>query len=102
MVYTDETCESRSKRTADKYATDMRVTDPAVREKVSTTYYNRSKRYGETKTKYASNTTGMRAWAQPCATAIQPPTPSLEVFKLTRPSINRTDRAAPTTARAAT
>lgn len=60
-MYTDEAYKSRSKRIADKYATDMKITDPAMRKKISTAYYNRSKRYGETKTKYASDTTGMGA-----------------------------------------
>ncbi|AMJ64600.1 hypothetical protein [Hymenobacter sp. PAMC 26628] len=60
-MYTDEAYKSRSKRIADKYATDMKITDPAMREKISTAYYNRSKRYGEMKTKYASDTTGMGA-----------------------------------------
>lgn len=59
-VYADETYESRSKRVADKYATDMRITDPAIRKRISTSHYNRSKCYCETKTKYASDTTGTR------------------------------------------
>ncbi len=60
-MYTDEAYKSRSKRIADKYATDMKITDPAMRDKISTAYYNRSKRYGDMKTKYASDTTGMGA-----------------------------------------
>lgn len=60
-TYTDEAYKARSKRIADKYAADMKITDPAMREKISTAYYNRSKRYGEMKTKYASDTTGMGA-----------------------------------------
>ncbi|AWM34741.1 hypothetical protein [Hymenobacter nivis] len=60
-IYTDEAYKSRSKRIANKYATDMKITDPAMREKISTAYYNRSKRYGDMKTKYASDTTGMGA-----------------------------------------
>ena len=60
-MYTDDAYKARSQRIADKYAADMKITDAAQREKIRTAYYNRSKRYGELHTKYASDTTGMAA-----------------------------------------
>ena len=39
----------------------MKITDPAMQSKIRTAYYNRSKRYGEMKSKYGSDTTGMAA-----------------------------------------
>jgi len=50
---------TRSNRVSEKFITDMKITDPAVQSKVRTAYYNRSKRYGEMTSKYASDTTGM-------------------------------------------
>ncbi|RZK16417.1 MAG: hypothetical protein EOO56_19985 [Hymenobacter sp.] len=50
---------TRSSRVSEKFITDMKITDPAMQGKVRTAYYNRSKRYGEMKSKYASDTTGM-------------------------------------------
>jgi hypothetical protein len=50
---------SRSNRVSEKYISDMKITDPAMQGKIRTAYYNRSKRYGEMKSKYASDTTGM-------------------------------------------
>ena len=50
---------SRSQRVADKFVADMKITDEATKNKIRTAYYNRSKRYGEMKSKYASDTTGM-------------------------------------------
>jgi hypothetical protein len=50
---------SRSSRVSEKFITDMKITDPAMQSKVRTAYYNRSKRYGEMTSKYASDTTGM-------------------------------------------
>lgn len=52
---------TRSQQIADKYASDMKITDEATRAKLRTAYYNRSKRYGEMKSRYASDTTGMAA-----------------------------------------
>jgi hypothetical protein len=52
---------SRSQRVSEKFITDMKITDPAMQSKVRTAYYNRSKRYGEMKSKYSSDTTGMAA-----------------------------------------
>jgi hypothetical protein len=52
---------SRSNRVSEKFITDMKITDPAMQGKIRTAYYNRSKRYGEMKSKYASDTTGMAA-----------------------------------------
>lgn len=52
---------SRSQRVADKFVADMKITDEAAKAKIRTAYYNRSKRYGEMKGKYASDTTGMSA-----------------------------------------
>ncbi|RZL06219.1 MAG: hypothetical protein EOO62_19335 [Hymenobacter sp.] len=57
----DETYHSRGNRMADKFASDMKITDDATKEKLRTAYYNRSKRYGEMHSKYASDTTGMGA-----------------------------------------
>ena len=50
---------TRSSKVSDKFIADMKITDPAMQSKVRTAYYNRSKRYGEMKSKYASDTTGM-------------------------------------------
>ena len=52
---------SRSQRVADKFVSDMKITDEATKNKIRTAYYNRSKRYGEMKSKYSSDTTGMAA-----------------------------------------
>ncbi|MGI4862358.1 MAG: hypothetical protein ACRYFZ_00430 [Janthinobacterium lividum] len=52
---------TRSSRVSEKFITDMKITDPAMQSKVRTAYYNRSKRYGEMKSKYATDTTGMAA-----------------------------------------
>ena len=52
---------SRSNRVSEKFITDMKITDPAMQGKVRTAYYNRSKRYGEMTSKYATDTTGMGA-----------------------------------------
>ena len=52
---------SRSQRVADKFVSDMKITDEATKNKIRTAYYNRSKRYGEMTSKYASDTTGMAA-----------------------------------------
>ena len=60
-IYNDNAYKARSQRIADKYAVDMKITDPALRTKIRTAYYNRSKRYGELHTKYASDTTGIAA-----------------------------------------
>lgn len=68
-MYTDEAYKARSQRIADKYAADMKMTDPAMREKIRTAYYNRSKRYGEMHSKYATDTTGMAAATRDANTA---------------------------------
>lgn len=52
---------TRSRTVSDKFISDMKITDPAMQGKIRTAYYNRSKRYGEMKSKYASDTTGMAA-----------------------------------------
>jgi len=52
---------SRSNRVSEKFISDMKITDPAMQGKIRTAYYNRSKRYGEMTSKYASDTTGMGA-----------------------------------------
>ncbi len=57
----DETYHSRGNRMADKFATDMKISDQATREKLRTAYYNRSKRYDDMMSKYQSDTTGMSA-----------------------------------------
>ena len=45
-IYKGNAYKARSQRIADKYAADMKITDPALRTKIRTAYYNRSKRYG--------------------------------------------------------
>jgi len=50
---------TRSQRVSEKFITDMKITDPGMQSKVRTAYYNRSKRYGEMQSRYASDTTGM-------------------------------------------
>ena len=57
----DEAYHSRGNRMADKFATDMKISDQATREKLRTAYYNRSKRYDDMMGKYQSDTTGMSA-----------------------------------------
>jgi len=57
----DEAYHSRGNRMADKFATDMKISDEATREKLRTAYYNRSKRYDDMMGKYQSDTTGMGA-----------------------------------------
>ncbi|RZK32452.1 MAG: hypothetical protein EOO57_14980 [Hymenobacter sp.] len=52
---------TRANRVSEKFITDMKITDPAMQGKIRTAYYNRSKRYGEMKSKYGSDTTGMAA-----------------------------------------
>ncbi|GEM_PF-608817 len=52
---------SRSQQVADKFVSDMKITDEATKNKIRTAYYNRSKRYGELRSKYQSDTTGMAA-----------------------------------------
>ena len=61
IVDNDEMYKQRATRVADKYIADMKVTDAAMQEKIRTAYYNRAKRYGETRTKYTTDTTGMAA-----------------------------------------
>ncbi|MFD1872289.1 hypothetical protein [Hymenobacter bucti] len=52
---------TRSNRVSEKFITDMKITDPAMQGKIRTAYYNRSKRYSEMTSKYATDTTGMAA-----------------------------------------
>jgi hypothetical protein len=52
---------TRSQRVADKFVSDMKISDEATKNKIRTAYYNRSKRYGEMTSKYKSDTTGMAA-----------------------------------------
>ncbi|WP_223650949.1 hypothetical protein [Hymenobacter psoromatis] len=56
---TDETYHARGNRMADKFASDMKITDEPTKEKLRTAYYNRSKRYDTMHQKYASDTAGM-------------------------------------------
>ena len=55
----DEAYHARGNRMADKFASDMKITDEPTKEKLRTAYYNRSKRYDAMTQKYASDTTGM-------------------------------------------
>ncbi len=57
----DEAYHSRGNRMADKFASDMKISDEGTREKLRTAYYNRSKRYDDMMSKYQSDTTGMGA-----------------------------------------
>jgi hypothetical protein len=57
----DETYHSRGNRMADKFATSMKISDAATREKLRTAYYNRSKRYDELMAKYKADTAGLGA-----------------------------------------
>lgn len=58
---TDETYHSRGNRMADKFASGMKISDAATREKLRTAYYNRSKRYDELMAKYKADTAGFGA-----------------------------------------
>ena len=58
---TDETYKMRGNRMADKFSSDMKITDEPTKEKLRTAYYNRSKRYDAMQQKYMSDTTGMAA-----------------------------------------
>lgn len=57
----DDMYHTRGNRMADKFVGDMKITDEAMKEKIRTAYYNRSKRYGMMKEKYGTDTTGMGA-----------------------------------------
>jgi hypothetical protein len=57
----DETYHARGNRMADKFATGMKISDAATREKLRTAYYNRSKRYDELMAKYKADTAGLGA-----------------------------------------
>ena len=57
----DEAYKARGNRMADKFASDMKISDEPTKEKLRTAYYNRSKRYDAMTQKYASDTTGMGA-----------------------------------------
>jgi hypothetical protein len=57
----DEAYHSRGNRMADKFATGMKISDAATREKLRTAYYNRSKRYDELMAKYKADTAGFGA-----------------------------------------
>jgi hypothetical protein len=57
----DETYHSRGNRMADKFASSMKISDEATREKLRTAYYNRSKRYDELMAKYKADTAGLGA-----------------------------------------
>ncbi|MGI4743413.1 MAG: hypothetical protein ACRYG7_50320 [Janthinobacterium lividum] len=57
----DATYKSRGTRMADKFATDMKISDEATKEKLRTAYYNRSKRYDELAAKYKADTAGYAA-----------------------------------------
>ena len=52
---------TRSRTVSDKFISDMKITDPAMQGKIRTAYYNRSKRYGEMRSKYGTDTAGMAA-----------------------------------------
>lgn len=58
---TDEAYHSRGNRMADKFATGLKISDAATREKLRTAYYNRSKRYDELMAKYKADTAGFGA-----------------------------------------
>jgi hypothetical protein len=58
---TDETYHSRGNRMADKFASSMKISDAATREKLRTAYYNRSKRYDDLMAKYKADTAGFGA-----------------------------------------
>lgn len=61
VVDSDEMYKQRSMRVANKYIADMKVSDAAMQEKIRMAYYNRSKRFGETRAKYQADTMGMAA-----------------------------------------
>jgi hypothetical protein len=58
---TDDTYHARGNRMADRFATKMKISDAATREKLRTAYYNRSKRYDELMAKYKADTAGFGA-----------------------------------------
>ncbi len=57
----DATYKTRGTRMADKFASDMKISDEATKEKLRTAYYNRSKRYDELVAKYKADTAGYAA-----------------------------------------
>ena len=57
----DETYHARGNRMADKFASSMKISDAATKEKLRQAYYNRSKRYDELMAKYKADTTGFGA-----------------------------------------
>ncbi|AMR27121.1 hypothetical protein A0257_08365 [Hymenobacter psoromatis] len=57
----DATYKTRGTRMADKFASDMKISDEPTKEKLRTAYYNRSKRYDELMAKYKADTAGYAA-----------------------------------------
>jgi hypothetical protein len=57
----DETYHARGNRMADKFATSMKISDAATREKLRTAYYNRAKRYDALMAQYKADTAGLGA-----------------------------------------
>ncbi len=57
----DAMYQARAQRISDKFYQDMKITDEATKAKIRTAYYNRSKRMGDMKAKYTTDTTGMAA-----------------------------------------
>jgi hypothetical protein len=57
----DVVYHTRAQRISQQMATDMKITDTAVVSRIENTYYNRSRRLGELKSKYTSDTAGMAA-----------------------------------------
>ena len=47
-----------ARRTADRVAQDLAVTDPVVRRRIENAYYTRANRIGELETNYTTDTTG--------------------------------------------
>lgn len=65
----DTAIEARAQRIADKMVANMKITDEATKTKIRTVYVNRYKRLSETRTKYATDTTGMAAAMREANTA---------------------------------
>ncbi|MBO2033709.1 hypothetical protein J4D99_20115 [Siccationidurans ginsengisoli] len=58
---TDDAYHARGNRMADRFATKMKISDAATREKLRQAYYDRSKRYDALMAKYKADTTGFGA-----------------------------------------
>ena len=61
MPTLDADYRSRASRIADRMASDMKINDTATVGRIRNVYYGRARRYGDLRSQYAADTTGMSA-----------------------------------------